>query len=364
MSLVLTSLGMTTSVGHDVVTACASIRAGITRLAKITNFEALDLEKFELTPAIGHPIVGVTDGFSCMGRWQVMSQIAFADLLKFGDLPTKDDNVFWEKTGLLIVLPVLDNMRFLTATFCHPERIMKTFIEPFLEVVNLPIPKEYAQVAATGTVGTFQAINEARSLIERGLLKRIILLATDSYIDRLSMKWLSLLNRLKINENPEGLYPGEAACTILLEDEAAAIDRGATIISRIDGVTVKEEKDFPSQGRAMASAIQDVLRGSQRTQNRAFAGDLFINLNGENHRAYEFGAFQTLISHDIWGEYHLHTPAVEIGDTGAASGALGIVLAARSQQRGYAATDESLIVSASDEKEIAAAYISCAHFSE
>ena len=52
--LAVTALGATTSVGWDVVTAAASVRAGISRAGEVPGAEVLDEETHEPTPVIGH----------------------------------------------------------------------------------------------------------------------------------------------------------------------------------------------------------------------------------------------------------------------------------------------------------------------
>jgi hypothetical protein len=60
--LQLTSLGMVTNVGHDVVTACASQRAGLVRNAPLDDVWAYDPSMLEVR-VTGAPIKGLADGF-------------------------------------------------------------------------------------------------------------------------------------------------------------------------------------------------------------------------------------------------------------------------------------------------------------
>src|SRR3954469_2360875 len=110
--LVLTGLGMISSVGHDVVTACAAIRAGMARPAPLVGMGLLDLESGELVPVIGHPIRGATDGFYMVGRWVRLAQEAVEDLLRGAQLPPADARDFWQGCHLILVTPTLQPERF------------------------------------------------------------------------------------------------------------------------------------------------------------------------------------------------------------------------------------------------------------
>ena len=355
MDLAITSLGMVSSVGYDVATACAAIRAGLSRPVGIPYFSVLEEETHESMPLIGHPIRALTDGFSSVGQWLQMAQTAFRDLLRFGGIPDKDNAAFWQKTGMTLVTPMLDDSRFMYVPYCQPEQIEDTYLKPLLVAMGCPILPENVNLVSEGHRGALQAVAEADTFIHDRHLERLLVLAADSYLDAMSLSWLAEFDRLKTKNKPTGLIPGEAAVGLLLEPYQKAVRRGAKVLAKVKALALEKEKchyfsDQPNQGRAMAKTITAAL--SVQSSNKPFAGDLIIDLNGENWRAYEFGTAVTQVPQHLLGEYHLLTPAISVGDTGAASGALNIALAARALDRDYATSASTIIVASSDYGEV------------
>ena len=357
MDLAITSLGVVSSVGYDLVTACASIRAGLSRPAAINHFSVLEEDTNETVPLTGHPIYRLTDGYSCLGRWFQMAQRAFRDLVQFGNLPDKDDAEFWQKTGMTLVTPVLDDSRFMYAPYYQPEQIADTYLKPLLTMMDCKIAPENQRLVSEGHRGALRAADEAEEFMRDRYLERVLVLAADSYLDAMSLWWLSEFDRLKTPKEAAGLMPGEAAVALLLEPCAIAESRGAKVLASLRAIALEQEEDHyfadqPNQGRAMARAITKTL--SELHRDEPLSGDLIIDLNGENWRAQEFGAATTQVPRHLLGEWHVLAPASSVGDTGAASGAMNIALAVRALNRGYATSEDTLIVASSDYGEVGA----------
>ncbi len=71
--LAITGLGMITSVGHDVETACASIRCGINRASSLETL-TLDEEDTEEVPMTGHQLSGITDGYKGVALYAIIAK--------------------------------------------------------------------------------------------------------------------------------------------------------------------------------------------------------------------------------------------------------------------------------------------------
>jgi 3-oxoacyl-[acyl-carrier-protein] synthase-1 len=361
LEVVVTSLGMVSSVGRDVVTACAAMRAGIVRAQPLTYFQALDETSQEMEPITGHPVRALTEGFTIIGRWLGLARGCVSDLLRQGALPDASDVAFWRSTGVLAVTPYHDDDRFggEASDDAPPstEPVRLAYLQPLLEGLGLPIDERNAEVLCLGAAGAVHAIHQAsRWMADRGL-ERLLVIAVDSYCDPLTLEWLLQYRRLKTPEHPQGLMPGEAGACFLLESAASARRRQPPMQLAIVSAAVRMEKDHfftrkPNLGVALAEALEEVLAGA--ALKAPFAGSLVSDLNGENWRANEWGYARLRLGQKLAEGLHLVLPATSVGDTGAASGAVGLCVAARALVRGYARAEHVVTVSSSERGQVGA----------
>ena len=288
--LLITGLGAVTSVGMDAVTTCASIRAGISRPAPLESIRVLDLEDYKEVSITGHPAGAIARGFSNVGRWLQLAPVALADLCSNQALPSpKRDPTFWARTKCLVALPFLDQ-RFEPDPYCTNDMIDGAFSAPLASRVQQFFGPSGTYVHARGRTGVLESIVAAGPLIRRGETDRVVLVVVDSLVDTPALEWLLEYNRIKCDENPIGLSPGEAACAFMLEDAAAAKARGAAMAVSVRAIaTANEAKAFLAnelgQGEALATVISRVLSDV----GVMFQGTVVADLNGEKWRAYEFG---------------------------------------------------------------------------
>ena len=351
--IVVTDVGLISSVGRSAADACAAIRAGIARAAEVTHFGVLDEEDHALTAVIGHPIAGVTDGFGPTGRWRVMAERALQDLPPRPASADDDRPDDWSRCGVVFVLPVLDDARFFYNPACKPDAVSRDYLRPLLKDERSAVRGDRRAVLPIGPGGLGRAIQHAESWLLNGDVERTVIVAADSLLDAWSLEWLAGQRRLKDSVNPVGLSPGEAAVAVTLERAHAAPDT-------VPQVSVKsfvfEDADEPylnddrRQGRALSSSIQRVIAECGTN----LSGDIFVNLNGEPWRAMELGTAIASLPPGSTGEYRVSTPAVSVGDVGAASGALQLACAVRAFARGYAMTSHAWILSSSDYGEVTA----------
>ena len=343
-------MGAISSVGHDVVTACAAIRAGLASPSPLTHFPVLEEESQQSVPLMGHAVAGMTDGFSSVGRWLQMAPRAFDDLVRSGALPDRENTAFWQRTGVVFATPVLDDERFEHAVQCHPERIGHTFVEPMLLATHRPPAAANHWLVSEGHRGALCAIADAAARIHH-TLERVVVIAVDSWLDAFSLSWLAERHRLKTDENPVGMMPGEAAVALLIEARGAAERRHAKVLASIVGLSLEQEEmdsgkagpgDGAAQGRALAAAME-----SAKIQ-APFEGDLVVDHNGESWRGHELAMLRTRGPRRLLGNCRVVAPALSTGDTGAASAALGIACGVRSLQRGYSAAEKVVVQSRSD----------------
>lgn len=363
MSVAITSLGMVSSLGHDVVTSCAAIRAGLSRPREITYFALLDVESQETTPLTGHPIHGLAEGFNIVGFWVRVGVACLRNLIAYGNLPDRSNRGFWSTTGLLGVTPRIDDSRFRGDETCTPEFIKNAYLLRLLEGLGYPLSPEYVEAVCVGHAGTLVAVERARSMIEEGQVERVILLAVDSYLDPMTLDWLAENERLKTDGAPAGITPGEAGACFLVESADSLRGRGARPQAYIHSPALDVEEnhfhsDKTSQGVALARVISEGL--SRNGLALPYSGTLISDFNGEHWRGLELGSARIRLRGKLGDDIRLSFPSESLGEVGAASGAVGVCLAVRSLVRGHAGCETVLVTSSSDYGEVGAIQVSVA----
>ena len=344
---------MTSSVGN-VVTGCAAIRAGLVRPMPIVGAALRDHETGEEVPVVGHPIHGVTEGFTFVGLWLRIAEQTVADLIGYGRLPDAGDRAFWQSCDMILVLPALDPKRFpLLEEEPDTSFLQTSYADVLLDLCRLPIDVARVQVIPAGHVGAARALEMAAKRVDARQAERCLVVAVDSYLDADALDWLDHHLRLKHSNHPVGLMPGEAGAAFLLESPAAARTRGAEVDAWVRGVSIGDtgttyRDDKPHDGIACADVISAVL-----DPDVPFEGDVITDLNGEEWRAMEIGGVFARLGLRM-ARAGLSVPAISLGDSGAASGAVGVCIAGRSYRRDYARSRQSLVVSLDDQGGISA----------
>jgi 3-oxoacyl-[acyl-carrier-protein] synthase I len=359
MALAITGAGMITSVGPNLADSCAAIRAGIVRSEEIDQFTLVDTETQSLAPIIARPIHGFSEGFFVLGFWVRAGLASLNDMVRSSALPAASDRAFWSATGLLAVTPPVAGARFETDDSFTPEMLRAAYLDRLLQVFPYPIGDENTGVVCLGHAGTVAALAQAESMVSRGL-KRVIIVAADSYLDPRTLEWLSASSRLKTEDNPVGLTPGEAAACFMVESRASCASRSAIELAIFGEAAVGlEESSFSSgqrpQGVGLANAISRALGAS--SVEVPFSGDAFADLNGEEWRAYEAACARIRLGTLLEGKNRSVFPCSTLGEVGCASGAVAVCCALRSLQRGYSHGDIVLVTSSSDDGPVGAVCI-------
>jgi 3-oxoacyl-[acyl-carrier-protein] synthase-1 len=351
MRLAITGLGLVTSVGHDVVTATGAIRCGMTR-PWIVDFEVPADEGNANTSLTAHPIRGITDGFQGIGRYLRMGTHAVEDLLHDAGL-TQEGARFWQGTALYAGLTRTRNEDI----DFYDEILEESLAAEIADHTGLPIPPQLRRVVFGGNAAALLALQAAVEAMEQKQIERAIIVSVDSLLESDTLELLSAARRLKTNETPRGLMPGEAAGAFLVEPLALAQRREARILCTVQGLALEQEQDSRASGARSAGVALSAAISQAVPPDRAL-GAIYGDLNGEDARAEEWG--NTLVrlstSHRL-DTAAQHWPAASLGDTGAASGAISVAVGARALWRGQAGGDV-LVWSSSDTGEVAAALLS------
>jgi hypothetical protein len=148
--------------------------------------------------------------------------------------------------------------------------------------------------------------------------------AVDSYIhsdllDRLSVSEL-ILNR----ENPYGFVPGEGAGALVISTDEFVKGHAQPVGILKSARTAIETEDVKAPKGVMGRGLADCFEGSEDHR----ISRLMADLNGERHRAEEFGfAIAARGQHLMHVADNPETPALQIGDLGAATGLVYAALA-------------------------------------
>jgi 3-oxoacyl-[acyl-carrier-protein] synthase-1 len=339
---------MVTSIGHDVVTACASLRAGLTRATTLQVPPQLDRRTAEAVPVSGHPVVGITDGYQGVARYLRLGLPALEDLVAYTDQRPQAPDL--QATGLFVCVSPARN----DATGSFDELLAEELPGRLAEGANLATPESLRVVVSQGHAGVILAVRQACDFIRQGRLRNAIVLGLDSLVDAASVGFYAEQGRLRAPESPAGMMPGEAGAALFLESADDARAAGATEGLGIEHVSTQQTKhhflaEKPSHGEALAQAMVESFHKTGPVAT------VFCDLNGEEARAVDWGhALVRLQAKLGYLPGHVVTPAEDLGDTGAASAAIAICAAARSYVHGYAVGERCAVVASSESGEVGA----------
>lgn len=209
-----------------------------------------------------------------------------------------------------------------------------------------------------GAAASVGMIERALALFEQAGVAEVLLGGVDGFVNERDLARIGAAGRLRGPGNAQGLVPGEGAAFVRL---SRTPPQGARTAAAIHGVGMAEEADTVlgerhSQGRAMLAALRGAVGGDgPREPDIAF---VVSNGNGERYAGLE-----TMIARARFYQTHREMlptayPAMTVGETGAASGALALMLAADSLVGGYAPGPAAMCEVASEGGLRAAAVVS------
>lgn len=330
--LAITGLGLVTPVGLYAEAAIAALRAGISRLSRIENFE-IEVDDGVFEAVIGAGVPQLTRGHLGSSRLAKMMQPAFEEVIQDAGIePGARLGVYLGTAGANPADRMLD----------YGASTRQTLLDSVPEGFKIV----HAKLVPAGRASVLQAIRMAAKALEQDLIDIAIIGAVDSWVTPRSLAWLR--ENGKLNEYPRrtGTMPGEAAGFIALESPQYAAQRSATVYASISASAGRHETiqwGDPNNAIALTQSIQSVA-GDVRESDALVISDL----SGERYRAMEWVMAQPKA---IWYHQNLThwNPADCIGDTGAASGAVMLAWAAWALRKGYAGAENILVWGASDE---------------
>jgi len=360
-------MGMVASLGFDVATCCAAARAGLSRAQPLLAYPVRTATGEDVGLSC-HTVPIATDGFE--GDWRLLrlATLALRDL---------DQREPWLKdaarSGCYLSLPPTPRVPVDAA---DPKASLPQGEAPDdadEPAAAPPDPWQRAEslwaraaaplkwravpplrhLALSGHTGFLRALEQASRDLVAGLVDVAIVGGVDSLIDTDFLNWLEATQRLKTPNAPAGVQPGEAAAFLLLESDAHASARGAGARAALRGLAFGQEPhlmgaDDPPTGKALASALHEAMRGIRFKHQLPLW--VLSDHTGEPYRAMDWGsaAVHLEAAHKAQVVGAMSFTAASFGDTGAASGAIALCMAASAFERGYAAAPIAALVSCAD----------------
>jgi len=207
------------------------------------------------------------------------------------------------------------------------------------------------QAIIGGHAAAIRALELAYSHLEQRKAEVCVVGGTDSYLDADTLDWLDGKKRLAQDEVRGGFIPGEAAGMVAVASHDARAALGLPVLAHIRGIATGQEPrsiDCPEGllGEVLSQVIQRATADIRVTGE--LVDDIYCDINGERHRTDDWG-FTLLRIPSVFRDGTAYVAAADCwGDVGAASGALGCVLAVQAWRRGYANGSRALICGSSD----------------
>ena len=187
---------------------------------------------------------------------------------------------------------------------------------------------------ARGPVGAFEAVAQARRLLNDRRTEACLVAAVDTHMDARVLHGLDESRRLKTAVHTDGVIPGEAACVALVSRRAMT----PTWLP-VRGLGFAEEtatvlNDEPLLGKGLASAVRAALDEAGLT---LYEVDFRLSdVAGESYAFEELVLAQLRLTRRPRQSQELWHPADRVGDCGAAAGLIQLCWAEQALARGYA----------------------------
>jgi len=337
-SVSVVSAGLTCGLGLTADAACAAIRA------RASRFEAVGFTDTFLEPVIGVPAREVVGEAVDEARLLPLAVAAVRECLDAGPKP---------RPGVPPKMPPL----LLATDATHPPLDAPGFAERLLGRVADGLGLKLApgsRLFTDGSASFWHALEEGRRLVRAGAAG-VIVAAVDSLISKSTSYWLQCLDRLKNDDNSDGVIPGEAGAAVWLAPAPAPA------LLDVLGLGFGEEPSARDPERPnLATGLADAFRAALQDAGLAMA-DMDFRVGGMTGEASWFKEASTALArvqrvHK--DRFELWCPAEKLGDAGAALPACMLVLTAVAMRKGYAPGGRGLLFGFSLAPERAACVVS------
>ncbi len=173
-----------------------------------------------------------------------------------------------------------------------------------------------------GRCGGLSALVTAKTLLDEGLAKAVVIGAVDSQLDSESLSHLDYHGRLVAEGVRDGSCPSEAACfTVVSKHPVQQSLQLQAIAETQEPGHFYSDAPFTAEGLARAAmAVLEPFSGVNEVSK------LLGTLNGENFYAKEWGILEVRANEFLTPGYGSIQSAESLGDVGAAAGLVNLML--------------------------------------
>jgi 3-oxoacyl-[acyl-carrier-protein] synthase-1 len=305
-------------------------------------------------PFNGHLVPTVGTGRCGLGKLMALARPALSDLLQTAGLSTGD----MSRIGLCLCL----SDGFYQSGFGErPEPIGQDAVPSYetvwssiasvlpdrlCDALNLPIPRDARWVSRRGRLALLGAIHQASQWFSSGTLSRCLIGTVESCVESAALLAYGAARVVKSDANPVGFMPGEAAAFVLVEPDDPG--RGEPAHLRIVATTHAVDAAYLDPevrplGRGICEVAQQIIVG--RSTAKRMPELIVTDLNGTDMRASDWGHALVHLR-DRFGEFssEVWLPVESFGETGAATGGLGLCMVFEAARRGRLPGATALLV--------------------
>jgi len=336
-SVVVTGCGVRSPVGATFLQTGASVRAGITRLREHPWYTCtpMDPEWDAELPLVCSAMPDLDELLDDPERLVRPAVDALREALSA--LPLRRAEL--PRGALLLVFP---DDRALAGITTNDELLQRVVEASGLWSLGT------IRAIGGGQAAGFLALKAAATLLRSNVADFCIVGCVDSYLLDARLAAIDAEWRLKSERNADGFLPGEAAAFLVLEAAPRVAARTGAVLAHLGPVGLGAEPNTlatkkASSGAGLATAIRTALGGTTEIPW------VLCDLNGESHRAFEWGVVLARLAQPLENIARLTHPADCLGDVGAASCGVLVACAIHGFQRGYAPGTNALLWCASDD---------------
>jgi 3-oxoacyl-[acyl-carrier-protein] synthase-1 len=327
------AIGMACPVGLRWQTACAAMRAGITRRQDTPHRD--DRRR----PIAGSYLASLDATWTEEQRWLHLLASALVDAARD---PT---------CGPLAEVPIVVALpRDRRGEAFSP----RWLAQELSQRVGGALEPGRIQVVTGGAAGGYDAIAAGRQLLQAGRQEACLVAAADSLIGARPLRELDRQRRLHTDDNADGVTPGEGAVCLGLSRS------GDGALAVIRGIGRGREPGSPGNGLPVrGEGITTAARAALVEAGLAFA-DLDFRLSdaaGESHQLVEQALCLARLLRGSKERFPLWLPSRSLGDTGAAAGLSALAWAVAAFARKYAPGRRAIGFAGNDQGERAALVI-------
>jgi len=318
------AVGLCSSVGLDAPSACAAIRA---RISRFEESEFVDAGGAPIVAAMAPEAVGDRHGYRRLAPLVIE---AIRDCLAAGASVLQGNR---PRVPLLVALDGPDRPDY-------PADLTDRLTAELAPVLK-GSPLRPPEFVVKGPLAYLHALRRAAGLLQDKSADACIVATVDSLVNRRILRSLEEAQRLKTEDNPDGVIPGEAAACLLLERPSSADSPYPDIcgIGLVDEPSVKTST--PNLAVGLADAIRDAVRQSGlRFEEIAFRVG---GMTGEQASFAEGSTSVARVQRVHKEDFELWVPAEKLGDVGAALPACMLVITAVGIAKGYAPGQSALL---------------------